>query len=41
MYNHCKGNEEIPVQLKISTSEELHALFDNERYVLLAVAQTE
>ena len=41
MYNLCKGNEGIPVQLKISISEGLHVLYDNEMFVLVAAAQAE
>ena len=41
MYAFCKADEELPVQLKINTSDELRTLFENEIFVVAAVGQTE
>ena len=41
MYNLCKEGEGIPVQLKISTSEELRSLFEHQMFVVAAVGRQE
>ena len=41
MYNLCKEDEGIPLQLKISTSEELRSLFEHQMFVVAAVGRQE
>ena len=41
MYEFCKADEELPVHLKINTSEELRALFENEMFVVATAGVSE
>ena len=41
MYAFCKADEELPVHLKINTSDELRTLFENEMFVVAAVGHSE